>query len=242
MKNSIDEQLPPLTEELRTQEKVFLAPPFTEELVKAIKLISPQFNLTESESSRAYWEADQNGACWGEYEALQSVLERIDTSAGKILEIGPGLGRSIIFFSKKLQWQNKEFHAYEGEGSQTRYTLQGPRFDDSFCGNFDMLRYCLDFNEINNVKIIDSVTHSLTSLPGPYDLIYSFYSVGFHWSLEHFLSEISILMNDRSYAVFTVPSDFKVFSGLDDFSYQILDWDTVWPKNGKLKMLVIQKK
>jgi hypothetical protein len=53
---------------------------------------------------------------------------------GKILEIGPGLGRSLVFFSKKMGWETSEIHAYEGEGSTTKYTTLGPDLTILFGG------------------------------------------------------------------------------------------------------------
>src|SRR5690349_11750277 len=89
-----------LNQRLAEKERVFHAPPLTEELVSAIRLISPQFDLNCDETSRLLWEADQNGACWGEFEALQPLFEAVHTPS-KILEIGPGMGRSLVFFSKR---------------------------------------------------------------------------------------------------------------------------------------------
>jgi len=233
--------LPPLDEKLARLEQIFRAPPFTQELVASIKLISPQFDLTTSEKCRAFWQADQNGACWGEYNALTRLLHSMPRPA-KILEIGPGLGRSLVFFSKKLGWESSEIHTYEGEGGTTKYTLLGPRFEDSFCGNMIMLRYVLEYNAIHNVTIFNARDIQMAELPGPYDFLYSFYSIGFHWSLEHFLSDLLYLMNDKSVAVFTIPNEFTPFPKLKDLSYRVIDWKTVWPKDGRLKMLIIGKK
>jgi len=123
-------RLDELTAALAGRECIFEAPPFSEELVAAIRLISPQFHFEPSEESRAIWEADQNGACWGEFEALSPVLAALPRPA-KILEIGPGMGRSAVFFAKKLGWRESQFHLYEGDGATTKYTVQGPRFEDS---------------------------------------------------------------------------------------------------------------
>jgi hypothetical protein len=232
--------LPRLDKELAGMERTFYAPPLTPELVAAIKMISPQFVLTSSEKCRTFWEADQNGACWGEYNALIPLFRSLPRPT-KILEIGPGLGRSLVFFSKKLGWENSEIHAYEGEGDTTKYTILGPRFKDSFCGNISMLRCVLDYNAVNNVTIFNAGDIQIAELPGPYDFLYSFYSIGFHWSLRHFLGDILHVMDDKSVAVFTIPNKFSLFPELKDLSYKIVDWKTVWPKHGKLKMLVIGK-
>ncbi|MBX3280611.1 MAG: hypothetical protein KF868_21660 [Acidobacteria bacterium] len=233
--------LPELDERLSGRERVFRAPPLTRELTDAIKLISPQFDLTPGERSRRYWEADQNGACWGEYEALEGFFASMPRPR-RVLEIGPGLGRSLVFFSRKLGWDDIELHAYEGEGETTKYTVLGPRFDDSFCGNIRMLRRVLEFNGIGNVTIFDAHDLDMRQLPGPYDFIWSFYSVGFHWALEHFLDDLLHLMSDAAAAVFTVPNEFEPFPELEGLSFRIVAFKMVWPKDGYLKLLVIEKK
>lgn len=233
--------VPVMDERLTSMEQVFHAPPLTPELVAAIRLISPHCDFTPREKYRLIWEADQNGACWGEHEAL-APLFRAMPMPKKILEIGPGMGRSLVFFSKKFDWRESELHAYEGEGSSTKYTMLGPRFEDSFCGNTKVLRHVLEYNGIHNVTIFNAQEVRLADLPGPYDLLYSFYSIGFHWSLEHFLDDLLPLMHDDAIAVFTVPNGFAPFPGLEALHYRIIDWKTAWPKDAWLKLLVLGKR
>ncbi|MHC4972633.1 MAG: hypothetical protein ACYTG3_09905 [Planctomycetota bacterium] len=233
--------LPPLSEKLAAAERVFRAPPFTEELVAALRLIAPQFDFTTDEKSRAFWETEQNGDCWGEYAALAPLFRAMPRPA-RVLEIGPGMGRSLAFFSKKLGWEKSELHAYEGEGTTTKYTRLGPRFGDSFCGNLRMLHYVLEHNGIRNVTVHNAADRRLTELPGNYDFLYSFYAIGFHWSLEHFLEDLLGQMHDESVAVFVVPGEFVPFPRLKELPYRLIDGKTAWPKDGKLKMLVLGKK
>jgi hypothetical protein len=232
--------VPELDTRLAGKERIFRAPPLTKELVAAIKLITPQFDFTTREKDRAIWEADQNGSCWGEYQALAPLFRAMSVPA-RILEIGPGMGRSLVFFIKKLGWESCEIHAYEGDGSTEKYTLLGPRSEDSFCGNITMLKYVLEYNGIYNVTIFNAKEMRLLDLPKPYDFLYSFYDIGFHWSLEHFLDDILSLLHDQAIAVFTVPNSFTTFPRLEDLSYRIIDWKTVWPKDSHLKMLVLSK-
>jgi hypothetical protein len=232
--------VPALDPRLLEMERVFHAPPLTPELVAAIRLISPDFDFEATEENRAFWEAEQNGTCWGEYEALSPLFHSAPKPA-KVLEIGPGMGRSLAFFTKKLGWDDAEIHAYEGEGSSTKYTMLGPRFEDSYCGSISALRYVLEFNGIRNVTIFNARDMRLNELPGPYDLIYSFYSIGFHWSLEHFLDDLLSLMGARSIAVFTTPQNFRPFPRLGDLHYRIIDWKPAWPKGAQLKLLVLSK-
>jgi SAM-dependent methyltransferase len=233
-------RLPELDPRLAGMEGIFHAPPLTPELIAAIKLISPHCDLALRERHRLVWEADQNGACWGEYQALESILSCIPADA-KVLEIGPGMGRSLVFFAKKLGWHGNQLYAYEGNGRTTKYTLLGPRFSDSFCGNISMLRYILEFNGIHNVTIFDAARTNLADLPDCYDLIYSFYSIGFHWSLEHFLDDLLLLLNDGGTAIFTTSADFEPFDSLRKLSYRLIDWKPAWPKDAALKFIVLSK-
>ena len=227
---------------LTQKERVFRAPPLTPELCAAIKLISPQFDLTPDEASRRFWEADQNGSCWGEYEVLGPLLEALPKPA-KVLEIGPGLGRSTVFFKKKLGWHETEFHLFEGKGTTSKYTSMGPRSVESFCGSPEWLTRCLEYNGVERYTLHEALEldGELSSLPGPYDLIYGFYSIGFHWGLEHFLDELVALMHLRSVAAFTVEPRFEIFEGLRAYHPRVLTWNAVWPKDRELNMVVFSK-
>ncbi|NQZ99695.1 MAG: hypothetical protein HRU01_24580 [Myxococcales bacterium] len=194
----------------------------TEALVRAIRLISPHLDFIPNETSRGLWESDQNGACWAEYEPLSDTLSAL-AKPMRVLEIGPGLGRSIVFFSKKFGWEDCDLHAYEGDGETTKYTLNGPRFEDSFCGTISELRRVLDYNGITNVTIHDAKLAALKDLPGPFDLLYGFYTIGFHWSLEHFFDEVLGLIGKTGIAVFTVPSNFQPFPRLRQLPYRLAE-------------------
>ena len=222
-------------------EHLFHLPPLTSELVRAIRLISPHLNLKTDEKDRLVWENDQNGSCWCEFEALAPLLKALPKPT-KVLEIGPGLGRSVVFFSRKLGWDSGNVHLYEGNGDTTKYTVMGPRFDDPFCGNIEMLRHVLNRNGVQDVTIVDSKQERLSDLHGPYDLVYSFYSVRFHWSIEFFLEDVLSLMNDGSIGIFTVPPGFTSFPRLDQLSYRIVDWKASPSGDWGLKFLVLNKK
>jgi hypothetical protein len=236
----MDERTPKLDPRLTGMEQVFRAPPLTPELVAAIKLISPHCDFPATETYRSLWQADQNGACWDEYETLAPLFRSIRTPM-KILEIGPGMGRSLAFFSKKLDWGESEIHAYEGEGSTTKYTVLGPRFEDSFCGNFQALQSVLEFNEVRNVKMFNAREVRLADMPGPYDLIYSFYSIGFHWSIDHFLDDILPLLHAQSVGLFTIPQQFEISPRVKELPHRIVDWKTAPPNDAWWKILVVGK-
>lgn len=227
---------------LAGKELLFRAPPLDPELVAAIRLISPQFHLSADERSRTFWERNQNGLCWGEYEALEPVLRSLPKPS-RVLDIGPGMGRSTIFFKKRMGWQDVPFHLYESSGDSTRYTRAGPRFDDSFCGNLDLLRKLLEYNGVEAYEIFDATALEahLDRLPGPYDFIYSFFALGFHWSLEHFLDELLDLMHDRSIGAFTLHDRFKRFDRLGEIEYQVVEFRRSWPRDRRTRLLVMAK-
>jgi len=217
-------------------EHLFRSPPMTESLARAIRLISPHLDFIPNETSRSIWESDQNGACCAEYDALTDTLAAL-AKPMRVLEVGPGLGRSIVFFSKKFGWEDCELHAYEGDGESTKYTLNGPRFDDSFCGTISELRRVLNYNGITNVTIHDAKAVALTDVPGPFDLLYGFYTIGFHWSLEHFFDEVLGLIGKTGIAVFTVPSNFQPFPSLEQLPYSIVEKSRI--DAGSEKLLVL---
>ncbi len=228
---------------LAAKELHFRAPSMTPDLVKAIKLISPQFHLRPNEESRRFWELNQNGLCWGEYEALQPFLDGLGGPPARVLDIGPGMGRSAIFFKKLPGWETATFHLYEGAGSSTKYTKAGPRFDDSFCGTPEILETLLSYNEIDGYELFDAqqMEASLAGLPGSYDFIYSFFAIGFHWSITHFLDEILGLMHDRSIGAFTLHDRFTDFAELSDVPHKVVDFRRSWPRERWSQMLVLSK-
>jgi hypothetical protein len=227
---------PILDPRLAGLERVFQSPPMTRKLVRAIRLISPHCNFRPSETSRRIWESDQNGACWAEYEVLRDTLSALP-KAMRVLEIGPGLGRSLVFFSKKLGWQHCDLHAYEADGKTTKYTLNGPRFEDSFCGTISELRQVLDYNGITNVTIHDAKVVAMKDLQGSFDLVYGFYTIGFHWSLEHFFDEVLALIGRTGIAVFTVQQDFQPFLRLQQLPYRLIEKDRIDGQTDKLLIL-----
>jgi len=222
-------------------ETVFEAPPLTRELAAAIRLISPHCDFSPgNQRHREIWEADQNGTCWGEYEALRPILDALEEPRD-ILEIGPGMGRSVIFLTKKRGWPGSRFTVYEGNGTKTRYTSNGPRSPDSFCGNMDALRAVLRHNKIDGVKIYDASAVALGALPRQFDLIYSFYCIGFHWALREFMPDIIPLMRKGASAIFTVTDNFQDYEAIKSFDYSFVDWKTTWPRDGELRFLVLKK-
>src|SRR5580698_3765750 len=135
-------------------EQLFLAPPFTEEVVAAIRLISTRLPLKADESSRLLWQRESNAASEAEYDALLPLFEQTE-SPKRVLEIGPGFCRSVVYFSKKNVFSNSEISLYDADGTTTRYKQKyyehPPKWPDtsSFCGNLRLLQTMLEYNGVH---------------------------------------------------------------------------------------------
>jgi hypothetical protein len=240
--NQQSRPFPEMTAALLDRPRVLRAPPFTPELVSAIQLISPHLPLVPDEHSRRAWEAAQNGSCWGELDALRPIFAALPRP-GRVLEIGPGLGRSAVFFTKQLGWHDTAFDLLEANGDETHYTILGPRLEHSFCGSIQALERVLAFNGLTNCRVIDAARPGcrLGDLTGPYDLIYSFYAIGFHWGLEHFLDDILALMREGTLAIFTIAEGFSEFPELEPLRRHSVDFARAYPADTTGRMLLLRK-
>ncbi len=208
----------------REAESVVRVPPLDPAFVSALKLIAPQYeSLQTDERSRLFWERDQNSACSTEDAALGPLLHAMPPPR-RILEIGPGLGRSAVFLSKRY-FPTARFDLFDATGHTTKYELEGSRYEDSFCGNLDVLRRCLEFNQVRDFSIINaSATGGHLQPPAQkYDLIYSFYAVGFHWSVDHWLDEILGACHDATLCVLMVPSHYQPSPRIASLPHAILE-------------------
>ena len=227
-------------------EQLFLSPPFTEEVVAAIRLISTRLRLKADEASRLLWQNESNAASQAEYEALSPLFEQVERPR-RVLEIGPGFGRSVVFFSKKGVWPGSEISLYDTDGATTKYKQkyydEPPQWPDtsSFCGNLSLLRSMLHYNGVMDYEILDAAKTPLSGLPGPYDLIYGFFSIGFHWSLEYYLDDLAPLLHDRSVLVCTLNKNFRPFARLKEFSTRVLTCREVKKNAAPLRLLVLSK-
>jgi hypothetical protein len=227
-------------------EQLFLAPPFTEEVVSAIRLISTRLPLKADETSRLLWQNESNAASAAEYEALQPLFNQIE-KPGRVLEIGPGFGRSVVFLQKKGLLAESEINLYDADGTSTQYKQkyydQPPRWPDtsSFCGNLSLLETMLTYNQVKKFRVLDARQMPLAALPGPFDLIYGFYSIGFHWSLEYYLDDLAPLLHSKTIFICTLNKTFHTFPGLQQFSTRVVKCREVKRNATPLRLLILSK-
>ena len=227
-------------------EPVFLAPPFTQEVVTAIRLISTRLPLKADEPSRQLWQNESNAASAAEYDALLPLLALMPPIKSA-LEIGPGFGRSIVYLQKKGLLAGAQISMYDADGESTKYKQKyyehPPQWPDtsSFCGNLALLRTMLDYNGVGPYTLHDARQQPLAALPGPYDLIYGFYSIGFHWSLEYYLDDLEPLLGERSLLVCTLNKNFRTFARLAQYHTRVLACREVKKNAAPLRLLVLGK-
>ncbi|MEZ5331803.1 MAG: hypothetical protein R2991_07065 [Thermoanaerobaculia bacterium] len=229
-----------LSAALAQRELLFRAPTLTPSLVKAIRAITPQFKLRCDETSRRVWELSQNGSCWGEMDALEPLLHGLGRPR-RVLEIGPGLGRSTVFLKRRLGWEDVPFDLFEGNGPAHRYPLLAPRSADSFRGDLEALAAVLEHNGTREWRLIDAGPRGgrLVDLEPPYDLVYSFYGVGFHWRLEDFWEEILPLLGTDGVGIFTVWHAFETFPELARLPHGFLTIRRILAKDRPVRLLVV---
>jgi len=228
-------------------EQLFHAPPFTPEIADSLQLISTRLSLKPDEASRHLLEKEANAASQNEYDALQPILGQMP-KPHRVLEIGPGFGRSVVFFDKKGVWERSaEIHLYDTNGTQTKYKQKyyerPPKWPDtsSFCGNLELLRTILEYNGVQNYRVHDAAQIALPSLPGPYDLIYGFYSIGYHWSLEFYLDELEALLHAKTLFVCTLNKHFETFDRLRGFSARVVECREMKKGSAPLRLLLMSR-
>lgn len=228
-------------------EQLFQVPPFTPEVAAAVRLISTRVSFSPDEQSRLVCQMEANSASESEYFALAPLFAKLPKPR-RVLEIGPGYGRSVVYFGKKGVWEaGSEIHLYDADGTQTKYKQKHydrpPQWPDvsSFCGSLSTLRQFLDYNGVANYRIFNASEVPLRKLPGPYDLIYGFFSIGFHWSLEYYLDDLGPLLNETSLLICTLNKHFRPFAALKNYSVRILDCRDIKKNAVALRLLVLRK-
>ncbi len=234
-----------LEQDVEQAEQVFLVPPFTPEVAAAVRPIATQMNVQADERSRRLLQVSANAMSQREYKALAPLFGAM-AKPQRVLEIGPGLGRSVVFFQKRGVWDERaEIDLYDGNGTETKYKqkhyARPPKWPDvsSFCGSLPMLRHFLDFNHIRNYRIFDAAELPLVRLAGPYDLIYSFFSIGFHWSVEFYLDELVPLLGKSGVLICTLNKHFRPFARLKEFSARVLSCRDIKKNAPPLRLLAL---
>jgi hypothetical protein len=222
--------------------RLFLSPPLDSELLAAIKRIAPHLGLNCDEWSRELWELDQNASSLVEFEVMSQFISA--SRLPRILELGAGLGRSLIYLAKSMDWHAHQFHVYDASGAGIPYSIGAERNASTFCSDLVQLRRILDYNGLAQVTVHDANTCDLSDLAdlgAPYDVIYSFFSVGYHWHISDFLDDLRALMTESSVGLFGIPSSMNGTLALPGFEYELLPIKYISDVPLPMSLLVLRK-
>ena len=101
----------------------------------------------------------------------------------------------------------------------------------------------LEYNDVANFRIFDAheLNHRLDALPGPYDLVYSFYAAGFHWSLADFWTEFEAISHKRTVGIFTIHRNFEEFPALRAWAVRIVPFERSLIKDRPHRLLIASR-
>lgn len=121
--------------------------------------------------------------CEEETIAIQKYLK----GTKNILDFGCGIGRSSIYLKNALNMKARFYLAdYGGFSNESEVNFPiGFHFDNKIVSltNFGAIREFCSYNNLKNYRIIDLNTNRINQLNN-IDVIYSFLSLGYHWSVE----------------------------------------------------------
>lgn len=121
-----------------------------------------------------------------EYERLK---EEIGVPK-KVLDIGCGIGRSSVFLRNMMDLEDTLFYLADFN-ENVQYRDGRTNIPLGYCNNADpkpfnnleaTKRFC-EANNMDNIRIIDLGTNAIKKLRD-IDIVYSFHSVGYHWSVK----------------------------------------------------------
>ncbi len=136
------------------------------------------------------------GACILEYNALKTFFtnEFKDQVPEKIIDFGCGLARSSVFFMHMFNWHSAKFFLVDGNANVFQLSNNQRLFHqdinlmfekgETFYTDFDLLDRFATSNKMQNFELVDLNTHRqrLSQIKNV-NLLYSFYSIGYHWDI-----------------------------------------------------------
>lgn len=125
-----------------------------------------------------------------EIKHLEEILS--STNPKNVLEIGGGIGRASVYFSKRYGWEETNFYMLDGNSGDTQICPVAGKGQKDFYNSFAATEEFCQANGIdkNRLFLLDADNNEWENLPIKFDLIYSFLSIGFHWSIHLYLDRL----------------------------------------------------
>lgn len=135
--------------------------------------------------------------CVDEYKHLKDIIKKIGPK--QVVDLGCGMGRSSVFFRQMLKMDQVKFFLCDFNRNTWRPNGENKGalgyHENSVPMPFNSLslteRYC-DYNGLTNRQILDLESKDIASLRD-IDLVWSFYSVGYHWSIDKAVEQYNLL-------------------------------------------------
>jgi SAM-dependent methyltransferase len=205
-------------------------------------------NLIFSRNIEKYIDLQCNGdkSLYYEFPELNSFKDIVDViNPRKILDIGSGIGRASVFLFKKFGWIESEFLLLDGDYGDKQ--LDGIRSDDGeFYNSFEATNEYCRINGMNSFRCIDASTDDIKK-EIDIDLVYSFLSIGFHWSITLYLDRIYNSLSKGCILIFGirgVEAKQWIEEQIDNINvdkYDIIRF-VLKPTNTRESILVLRKK
>jgi SAM-dependent methyltransferase len=127
-----------------------------------------------------------------------------------ILELGSGIGRMSVYLKNYYNWNDTNLYLLDGYGEKIVAGITS-ELGNNFYNSMEATKeFCLANNIkedklflINGTKIFNNECMLGDFIKDvKFDLIYSFAAVGFHWTLEYYLTNLYNNLSDNCYLIF----------------------------------------
>lgn len=119
-----------------------------------------------------------------------------------ILDLGCGLGRMSIYLNYRLKDENIKFVLgdFDEITTDVRYGWNPGKI---YYNKLKLKKKFCNLNNLFNIKLFDLKTKNLSELEN-IDIVISFFSVGFHYPIENYMSDLLRITTDDCIMIFGI--------------------------------------
>jgi len=172
------------------------------------ELHTPRVDITFSPNVSRYMELQCNSdtVMYTNMPEATHISEFFDHKPTNVMEIGGGIGRGSAYLAKRFNWDNTHFYMLDGNSGDAQICpIDGQRTKD-FYNSFDATTTFLTDNDIkdSHIHLLDANNPTWENdLPKvKMDYIYSFLSIGYHWSIGLYLERLKPFCHENTILFF----------------------------------------
>lgn len=187
-----------------------------------------EFNIAAIMQTGVNYEFDMYTTSYDEFFSLAEFFRRrINKRKINIVDLGGGIGRSSVFFYHLNKWKNNRIYIVDKsvdlkelrshlkndvvvcEGQHTNFH-ESPDINNSAYNNEELVGMFTKMNGVNNIDFIDYNDYCRDDSLG-FDLLYSFQSVGYHYSILDAVNKLKLATKARlgAYLIFGVRKTYR---------------------------------